>query len=412
MKSREGDAMQIRFLAPSSAHRWTVCPGSVLAERMAPMLTEGSAIANEGTAAHWLFEQCLRRKTDAEAFLGEEVTLPKDAGQWVIDEDMVQHVQDGVDLVRSKVGKGILWTEKYVEFKIQGVQCGGTLDCGWYGYYPIDPLDRAKGNEYQPHILDLKYGYGAVAEPRNNKQIRIYASGKLRELRRAGKKVDTVHLWIYQPRLDHVDGPFLHDVTDPDELGAFEEDLKDKVDAVKDPRAPRKAGSHCLYCGAHAVCRTAEKAMYRLLRNKFDENDTGRIGSLLFDLPLMKQWIKSIENLAYEMAQSNKPPMGWVLGAGRQSKQWNGDKQKLVKQLRAKMKAKFNLNEDDYAPRKMLGVARVRGMLKNKALYGDFDKLWHKTPGREKLQPADNARHMPRLDTYFDDEGAEDEFIG
>lgn len=404
--------MLVRFLAPSRAHRWTVCAGSVQAEAMAPVLGESSAIANEGTAAHYIFEQCLRKKIDAEVFIGEEVKLPKNAGFWTIDEDMVQHVQDGVDLVRRKVGKGILWTEKYVELKLEGIQCGGTLDSGWYGNYLKDPLEASKGREWQLHILDLKYGYGSVAEPRQNKQIRVYALGKLKELQRAKKPVDTVHLWIYQPRLDHVDGPFLHDVVDEDELGAFEEDLCEKIRAVKDPKAGRVAGPHCLYCAAHAVCTTAEQAMYRLVRNQFTEDDTGRVGSVLFDLPMMKQWIKSIENLAYGMAQNGSPPIGWVLGAGRRSKVWNGDREKLVKQLRAKMKSKFGLDEDAYAPRKMLGVSRVMAMVP-KSKKDEFENLWHYSPGKEKLQPADNARHVPRLSTYFDDEdaGAEKEFL-
>jgi hypothetical protein len=404
--------MNIRFLAPSRAHRWTVCAGSVRAEATAPMLSESSAIANEGTAAHYLFELCLRKKKDAEIFLGEELKLPKNAGMWTVDEDMVEHVQDGIDLVRRKVGKGVLWTERYVELKVAGVQCGGTLDCGWYGKYHVDPLDPGRGFEHQLHILDLKYGYGSVAEPRNNKQIRIYALGKLRELQRQGKTVDTVHLWIYQPRLDHIDGPFLHDVVDEDELGAFEEYLVERIEAAKDPKAPREAGAHCLYCAAHAVCGTAEKAMYRLVRNKFSEDDTGRVGALLFDVPMMQQWIKSIKDLGYAMAQNGSPPIGWILGAGRRSKAWNGDREKLVKQLIPKMKAKFGLKEDDYAPRKMLGVSRVTAMVP-KDKQKELEALWHWTPGKEKLQPQDNARHMPRLSTYFDDEdeGAEREFL-
>jgi hypothetical protein len=377
------------------------------------MLSGGSDIANEGTAAHYLFEQCLRKKKDAEVFLGEELTLPKRAGQWTVDEQMVEHIQDGVDLVQRKVGKGILWIEKYIELKIEGVQCGGTLDCGWYGHYPADTLDGSKRSEYQLHVLDLKYGYGAVAEPRQNKQIRIYALGLLRQLQKEKKRVDTVHLWIYQPRLDHVDGPFLHDIVDEDELGVFAEDLSDKVKAVQNPKAGRVAGSHCLYCGAHAVCATAEQAMYRLVRNKFSEDDTGRVGSILFDLPMMKQWIKAVQTLASEMALNGSPPIGWVLGAGRRSRVWNGDRNKLVKTLRFKMKSKFGLDEDDYAPRKMLGVARVSALI-DKSDKEQLDALWHWSPGKEKLQPADNARHVPRLSSYFDDEderSVEKEFL-
>jgi hypothetical protein len=399
--------MKVRFLGPSKAHRWSVCPGSVQAEAMAPT-GEDSAIANEGTAAHLLLDTCLRKETDAEVFLDEEMVLPKNAGTWRPDEDMVQHVQEGVDLVRLRVGKGKLWTENYVPLMIQGVQCGGTLDCGWYGQYPKDPLEPKKGMEWQLHVLDLKYGYAAVADPKNNKQIRIYALGKYKELARQSKKVDKIHLWIYQPRLGYVDGPFIHNEITVKDLALFEKDLKRWVDKAKDPKAKRVAGSHCLYCGDHGGCRTAEQAMYKKLRNSFTEEETERVGAIMYDIPLMRQWIASVQNLAYSMAQHGAPPDGWVLGTGRRSKVWNGDREKLVKQLSVKFKS-MGLKEDDYAPRKMLGVAKVGSKIPTDKK-PKFDALWHFNPGRERLVPTDNAKNVPRLETYFDSEDS-DEFL-
>jgi hypothetical protein len=369
---------------------------------------EDSQIANEGTAAHLLLDTCLRKKEDAESYLDEEMLLPKNAGTWKPDEDMVQHVQDGVDLVSAKVGKGKLWTENYVPLMVEGVQCGGTLDCGWHGRYPRDSLDEDSELEWQLHVLDLKYGYAAVADPKNNKQIRIYALGKYKELLKAGRKVDMIHLWIYQPRIGYADGPFLHDIITVKELLAFEKELKKSVIAAKDLKAPRVAGSHCLYCGDHGGCRTAEQAMYKKFRNTFTDEEAQRVGAILYDLPLMKQWITSVQNLAYQMAQHGEPPEGWVLGTGRRSKVWNGDKEKLVKILSVKFKS-MGLREDDYAPRKMLGVAKVGSKIPT-AKKEKFNDLWHYNPGRERLVPVDNAKHVPRLETYFDDED-ENEYL-
>lgn len=393
--------MKVRFLAPSRAHRWSVCPGSVQAEALAPS-GEDSMIATEGTAAHLLFEKCLSTKIDAETMLDEEMVLPKNAGTWRPDEDMVQHIQDGVDLINSKVGKGKLWTENYVPVMIDGVQCGGTLDCGWHGQYKKELPGGARVLEWQLHVLDLKYGYGAVAEPYKNKQIRLYALGKYRELVKIGKKVDAVHLWIYQPRLGYADGPFLHDILTVKDLLAFEKELKGWVRSAKDPKAKRVAGPHCLYCADHGGCITAERAMYKKLRNTFDEDDVDRVGAILFDLPLMMQWISSVRNLGNAMAQHGAPPTGWMLGTGRRSKVWNGDKEKLVKLLSVKFRS-MGLREDDYAPRKMLGVAKVGSKI-DSSKKGKFDNLWHFNPGRERLVPEDNAKNAPRLESYFDDE--------
>jgi hypothetical protein len=381
----------------------------VQAEALAPS-GEDSKIANEGTAAHLLFETCLSKKIDAETMLDEEMALPKNAGSWVPDEDMVQHVQDGVDLVKEKVGKGKLWTENYVPLMIEGVQCGGTLDCGWYGQYRKDPLDFNSKLEWQLHVLDLKYGYGAVAEPFKNKQIRIYALGKLRELLRAKKKVDSIHLWIYQPRLGYADGPFLHDVLTIKDLLAFEKELKGYVVKAKDPKAKRIAGSHCLYCADHGGCVTAEKAMFKIARQTFTEDDVKRVGALLFDVPLMQQWITSLKNLGRIMGEHGNNPDGWMMGSGRRSKVWNGDKTKLVKQLKIKFRS-MGLNEDDFAPRKMLGVAKV-GSLVPKDKKEKFEALWHFSPGKDRLVPADSAKNTPRLNEYFDSEDNEDSIDG
>lgn len=407
--------MKIRFLAPSRAHRWTVCHGSVRAERLAPIIPgDEKNIANEGSAAHKLFEICLTKKTDAEAFIGEEIELPKGEGTWKPNEDMVLHVQDGVDLVQSKVGTGTLWTEHYVDLKIGNVQCGGTLDAGWYGLYKKDPFDPKSKSEWQLHVLDLKYGYGAVAGPRQNKQIRIYALGKLKQLLRQGKKVDTVHLWIYQPRLDHIDGPFMHDVVTVKELAAFEKELKVAIKATENPKAGRVAGPHCLYCAAHAVCVTAERAIFNIARQPPSAEDSARMGVLLNNMPIIKQWMNAVNTLAYHMAQEGMPPDGWMLGAGRRTRVWNGEKEELPQTFGPRLQRLFGLKPDEYAPRKMLGVARVRAIIA-KTKIGTFDDFWHWSPGKEKLQPVDNARMLPRLESYFDDEDeieAEKEFLG
>jgi hypothetical protein len=147
--------------------------------------------------------------------------------------------------------------------------------------------------------------------------------------------------------------------------------------------------------------------MYRMVRDSFTEEDVARVGAIMFDLPMLKQWVNAVSNLGYVMAQNGEPPTGWVLGAGRRSKVWNGDKEKWVETLAPELLS-HGLQEDDFAPRKMLGVSRVSALLK-KSERKELETLWHHTPGRERLQPADNARHVPRLANYFDDEDASEE---
>ena len=61
-------------LSPSSASRWVACPGSVaLCEKV--KVPESSFESDEGTAAHQVFEICLRTGLDPWAFVGQKVLV-------------------------------------------------------------------------------------------------------------------------------------------------------------------------------------------------------------------------------------------------------------------------------------------------------------------------------------------------
>jgi Protein of unknown function (DUF2800) len=406
--------MKVKFLSPSKSHRWFPCPGSVAAEAMAPIIDGEGGIALEGSAAHKLFELCLKRKVDAEVYLSEDINLTKPKAKFTVTEDMVEHIQDGVDLVHRYVGKGTLWTEQTVNYAARGVQSGGTLDAAWHGAYPVDSIagihdKNYKKMEWQLHVMDLKYGYLAVTAPSENKQIKIYAAAKVRELLKKGKKVDSVHLWIYQPRLDS-EFPFRHDIITPFELAEFEMELDEAIEATKKANAPRHAGSHCLYCAAHPVCKEAERATMKLLRSKYDENDTGRVGQLLMQLPMATAWIKALKALGTTMGLNGSPPLGFIMGAGRRTKRWNGDKEKYLKTIGPKLRA-AGLKEDEYAPRKLVSPAKAMGMANARTdakRRAKIEKLWFWTPGKPRLQPEENARAMFNASAFFDSHDSDD----
>lgn len=411
--------MKIKFLHASSAHRWWECAGSVRAEMIAPEVDGEAGIALEGTAAHRLLELCLKKRVEAELYVGETVRLPREKVDFEVTEEMAEHIQAGVDLIRRRRGKGVLWTESEVGAVIRGVHVGGTLDAGWYGLYkneievkgakPKKLNGKYKAEEWQLHILDLKYGYLMVEELKKNRQLWIYARGKLRELQKDGKKVDSIHLWIYQPRVDSAEGPFKHVVIRPYELAEFEIELDEKVEAVLKPRAKLTAGRWCLYCRAQGVCLEAERAVLRIVRSKFSEDDTGRVGELMFLIPFVLGWAKSLKALANTMGFKGSPPIGWVMGRGRRSRRWTGEKDDWYKAHGATLRKRFGLKDDDFAPRKLVGPAKARALVAE-GKRDLFDKLWFWTQGKEVLQPADNARQAITMDTFFDshDDGREE----
>jgi hypothetical protein len=409
--------MKLKQLSPSSSHRFFICKGSVWETLFAPAVDteEERGISLEGSAAHKLLELSVKSRKNPLTFIGKTVQITKPEASWEITEEMAEHIAVGFDLILEKSGKGQLMLEQYVPIMVQGVQCGGTLDAGWYGLYDRDSDDDAgprrknTKKEWQLHLLDLKYGYKEVADPGDNTQLRIYTSSLVRTFLDKGKKIDSVHLWIFQPRVDSPDGPFKHDILHVDDIHAFELDLAEVVQEAKNPKAKRIPGSHCLYCGGLATCAEAEKATLRTARLQYNEKQRERVGDLLFLRPQVLSWAKAVYDLGTSMGLHGKPPEGWVLGNGRRSKRWVGDKTEWFRKLGPKLKS-FGLKEEEYAPRKLASPAKVVALAgKNDKLKDKIGKLWFWTQGKQKLQPAANARNRISVTDYFEEHDYGDE---
>jgi hypothetical protein len=248
---------------PSGGHRWLICTDSPEAE--APFPDETSDAADEGTAAHWLLEQCLKSGNDAQVFAdnllasGQTPTAFVPAGEetgceqaWPITGEMVESVQLAIDEVNKQAKKR--GTKLFVEERVfigpqYGLNdtVGGTADI-------IMWLPKSK----TLYVLDFKYGRGHVVEVAHpkwgiNPQIGLYVIAALCELERLlGKKVDVkwVVAGIIQPRAYHKKGSVRTKKITPFQLMDLELDL---VAAVNGERV-RAAGDHCHFCRAKSGC--------------------------------------------------------------------------------------------------------------------------------------------------------------
>jgi hypothetical protein len=86
--------------APSAAHRWVNCPGSVrLCE---PIPNKSTPAADEGTAAHQMAERCLNKGWDAADHYTVDNTIPVRKGVEIrVTEEMIEGVQVYLDHVRE-----------------------------------------------------------------------------------------------------------------------------------------------------------------------------------------------------------------------------------------------------------------------------------------------------------------------
>ena len=233
-------------LRPSSSGIWTVCA-------LAPHLWQGVAdvetdAAREGTCAAWLAETCVREDRDPIDML--DVQHPNG---WVVDNEMVYHIQGYVDRLRSY--DGVVDVERKVRLN---AYIAGTPDA-----FAVVRDDRLV-------VDDLKYGYRAV-DP-TSPQMFIYAGAILRRLlSRQDVKIKQVTLGIYQPRIYHPSGPYRSVTMWPEEIMSYVHEIELAAERVQQPSPIATPGGHCRYCKAAGVCSAAANALY-------DAYETMRLG--------------------------------------------------------------------------------------------------------------------------------------
>lgn len=333
--------------------------------------------------------------------------------EWVVQGDMAEHLQHGLDLIDEKVGEGKLWLEEGVKIPTKPVPVEGTFDAAWYGKYLRENSTTIL--EWQLHIMDLKYGRGALVEAHDNKQLKIYGTGKMQELIRSGHPVDKVYLWIFQPRAMHGDGtPFRKIVLTPHELTNFRLELVGKVKDVTQPNAPLTAGPWCLYCMAHATCPEAERANLRIIRNKFRKDDRDRVGEIMLLLPRVGQWMTAVKELGRFMGENGDPPTGFKMVPGRRFRLWHGGgkseilKQKQIDYLIDKLHDDFGLEPEDIAPPKLRTVAQIERRIP-KAKRDKLKKYYRVNNGPDTMAPEADNRYGVTASLYFDAEDEKEE---
>jgi hypothetical protein len=401
--------VKIKTLHASAAGRWFNCSGSVKSSLVAPPTGGDTHASDEGTAAHRLFELCLKSGVTADSYLDKTMKIERaSVPTWEVNQEMVDHVQAGLSLVKRKRGKGEFWSEGRVFIPTKPIPVEGTFDAGWHGSYIVNGK-----KERQLHLLDLKYGWINV-EVTDNRQLMIYALGKLLEMQKLKKQVDSVHVWIYQPRSIHADGPFRLQTYSVEDLMAFRKELEEKVKEVMSVKLHLNAGPWCLYCPAHAMCPEAEKAMLRTVRTKYREGDAARVGELFLLLPYLKSWIKALENTALTMAHAGSMPEGLKLVDGKRSRSWPGggkkepEKLTQLKEIMPLLMKKFGLTVDQIAPRRLNSPAAIEKQI-DRAHRDELEEFYVWSAGKEKLVPSDDSRYTASINLYFEAEPDEEE---
>jgi hypothetical protein len=216
-------------LSPSSATRWTNCPGSYAAEQAFPAGAPGFA-AEQGTAVHALFAQCLATGAPPDRLTSDPVILSP--------------LVEALALTRRIIaGRAVL-----LETRLSALPGLPTV----WGTCDVAVFDHL----YQlAAIIDLKFGSYAV--PADSLQLAIYAvlAGA-----RFGVSTGGVTTWIVQPRAPHLQGPVRGVHYTRADLAAVEQHIRAAAARSAVPEAPRRPGEWCTFCRAAVSCETRQQA--------------------------------------------------------------------------------------------------------------------------------------------------------
>lgn len=290
-------------LAPSSAHRWSVCHGSV--ELCARIPDVPSPYAREGSLAHLVAEKCLTEDKDAASYLNRSFEV--DGESLTVNQEMVDHVNDYADFVRSLVTMwgGTLLIETKVKFTSR---IYGTADV---------ILLSEDGTTL--HVCDLKYGQGKMVAASGNRQALCYVGGALEQLGDDAVLVKNIVVHIYQPRAGGE--PWREWELTREEFHEQSRALIAAEAAIYGGSRQLVAGDHCTFCKAAPTCPERAKEANEVAGDVFAQRapppvetlSTEQLVRIVSLAPRVEEWLKAVHDFAKQKLERGEPVPGYKL---------------------------------------------------------------------------------------------------
>jgi hypothetical protein len=294
-------------LGASSSKRWLTCPGSVqLFDKVAD--SNSTKFAAEGTAAHELGETCLLENKNARDFKGSYIN------DFLVNDDMIDAVQLYVDTIREET--------KGLDLKVEQMFDLSFIHKGMFG-----TNDASAGEPFGTlKIYDYKHGAGIPVEVVDNTQMMYYAIGAAH-----GEDYTDVEMVIVQPRAFHVDGPVRRWKISIKELNDFAKVLKRGAIATTKKNAKLKAGEHCRFCPALAICPERRKENHAIAVAAFSDGEKFPKPETLSDKQIQRiieakseltMYITAVENHAFNRMEKGDKIKGLKLVRKRKKRTW------------------------------------------------------------------------------------------
>lgn len=355
----------------SSADRWMNCAGSVALCATVPP-APSSIYATEGTRAHALAQHCLENgmRSAVQAVAAMTAAELGVLGYSIETCEAVQVYLDAVWRELEAASDAELFVEQKFTFPGMNGEVFGRNDAIVYS-----------ASRKRLVVFDYKHGQGVSVTAEDNAQLKFYASGAL--LANPEWKVSEIELIIVQPR-----------ARDADEIGAirpwpmdllevinFSADVDEAVRSAATPGADLKTGDWCRWCPAAAICPAKEREALTALQVGFDGVEQvdvtelpepaqlgDRLGAVLSAVEILTAWANQVREFAEEhmLAGTIEVP-GWKVVQKVGRAKWIASDPEILGYLGMM----WGLDENDVAPRKLIGFTDMRKTLKAAGASGE-----------------------------------------
>ncbi len=358
------------LLSASSAHRWMNCPPS--AKLCATYQDTSSEFARQGTDAHSLCEYHLRKALGMPAEDPTENLSFYDQEMEECAQGYASYVMEQMEKAKQVCTDPVVLIEQRLDFSRFVEEGFGTGDC-------VIISDGTLS------VIDYKHGVGVLVSAEDNPQMMCYALGAL-ELFDGIYDIDTVSMTIYQPRRENVSTCTM-----------TKEQLLDWAESVLKPTAKLayagegefKAGDHCQFCKAKAVCRKRAEYNLELARYDFEMPatlDEDEISYILTKADELANWVSDVKEYALQQALSGVVYNGFKVVKGRSNRKYVNEEAVAV------AAAGFDPYE-----KKVLGITAMTALMGKKKFEEVLGGLIHKPSGKPVLVPLSDKR--PAMNT-------------